>query len=235
MTRREPGSDRGVALITVLLVSSFVFVAGVGLALVMMVGQLAARNHREAAALLAAADGGLDLAADALVGVDWQAALGGLAVAPQSDGAPSGVRRVAGSSVDLAAETNRQNCGRTSACSAADLAAISAERPWGVNNPVWQLFLFAPLAGLGEFRFATDMYVLVWVADDGRETDGRPDLDGGNAAGRNALRARAMAVGREGGRRVVDAEIVRVCLDGRPTCEPGIRVQSQREVRYALP
>ena len=235
MTRREPGSDRGVALITVLLVSSFVFVAGVGLALVMMVGQLAARNHREAAALLAAADGGLDLAADALVGVDWQAALGGLAVAPQSDGAPSGVRRVAGSSVDLAAETNRQNCGRTSACSAADLAAISAERPWGVNNPVWQLFLFAPLAGLGEFRFATDMYVLVWVADDGRETDGRPDLDGGNAAGRNALRARAMAVGREGGRRVVDAEIVRVCLDGRPTCEPGIRVQSQREVRHALP
>ena len=215
MTRREPGSDRGVALITVLLVSSFVFVVGVGLALVMMVGQLAARNHREAAALLAAADGGLDLAADALVGVDWQAALGGLAVAPQSDGAPSGVRRVAGSSVDL--------------------AAISAERPWGVNNPVWQLFLFAPLAGLGEFRFATDMYVLVWVADDGRETDGRPDLDGGNAAGRNALRARAMAVGREGGRRVVDAEIVRVCLDGRPTCEPGIRVQSQREVRYALP
>jgi hypothetical protein len=235
MTRPEPDSNRGVALITVLLVSSFVFVVGVGLALVMMVGQLAARNHREAAALLAAADGALDLAADALAGVDWQAALGGLAVAPQSDGAPTGVRRVAGSLIDLSAETNRQNCGRTSACSAAALVAISAERPWGVNNPVWQPFLFGPFARLAEFRFAADIYVLVWVADDGRETDGRPDLDGGSAAGRNVLRARAMAVGREGGRRVVDAEIVRVCLDGRSTCQPGIRVQSQREVRYALP
>jgi hypothetical protein len=235
MRRLDVTSNRGMALIAVLLVASLIFVIGVGLALMLTVVQLVARNHREAAALVAAADGAVDLAADALVAADWQAVLAGGAVAPQSDGGPSGVRAVAGSTVDLAAETNRQNCGRPSMCSAADLQALSAERPWGANNPVWQLFLFGPLAGLGEFRFAADIYVLVWVGDDGRETDGRPDVDGGNPAGRHVLRARAMAVGREGGRRVVDAEIVRVCLDGRSTCEPSIRVQSQREVRHAVP
>ena len=235
MMQLDVSSSRGMALIAVLLVAGLVFVIGVGLSLMLTVGQLVARNHREAAALAAAAAGGVDLAADALAAADWQAVLEGAAVASQSDGAPSGVRQVGGRPLDLAAETNRQNCGRPSACSAADLEALSAERPWGSNNPVWQLFLFGPLASLGEFRFASDTYVLVWVADDGRETDGRPDFDGGSAAGRHVLRARAMAVGHEGGRRVVDAEIVRVCLEGRSACEPGIRVQSQREIRHAVP
>ena len=36
-------------------------------------------------------------------------------------------------------------------------------------------------------------------------------------------------------RRVVEAEFVRVCLEGRSACELGIRVQSQREERHALP
>jgi hypothetical protein len=234
MRRPALTSDRGIALIAVLLVASLVFVVGVGLALMLTIGQLVARNHREAAALVAAADGALDLVADALVAADWQAVLAG-AVASQSDGAPTGVRHVDGDVIDLAAETNRQNCGRSSGCTVADRTAITTERPWGANNPYWQLYLFGPLASFGEFRVASGIYLLVWVADDGRETDGRPDVDGGNTTGRHVLRARAMAVGRDGGRRFVDAELVRVCLDGRPACEPGIRVQSQREIRYALP
>ena len=223
------------ALITVLLVASLVFVVALGLTLVLTIGQLAARNHRDAAVLHAAADGAIELAADTLAVDDWQAVLGGWQVAAGADGAPDGVRQVDGTAVDLAAETNLLNCGRRGGCSAGDRAANTIARPWGANNPWWQLYLFGPLSTLAPLQSPTSTYVLVWVADDSRETDNRPDLDGGNVPGRHVVRARAMALGRDGARRVVDAELVRVCLEGRPACEPGIRVQSQREVRHSLP
>jgi hypothetical protein len=227
--------ERGVALITVLLVASLVFVAGLGLTLLVTIGQLVARNHRDAAVLRAAADGAIELAADGLAVDDWQAVLGGWLVGSGADGAPTGVRVVDAQLIDLDAETSLLNCGRREACSPAERAANTFARPWGANNPSWQLYLFGPLSTFVPLRFAATTYVLVWVADDSRETDGRPDLDGGNEPGRHILRARAMAVGRDGARRVVEAELVRVCLEGRPACEPGIRVQSQREIRHALP
>jgi Tfp pilus assembly protein PilV len=229
---RDPS---GIALITVLLVASLVSLVGLGLTLVLTIGQLAARNHRDGAVLLAAADAAIDLAADALATDDWQAVLGGWGVAAASDGAPDGLRAVDGQTVDLGAETNLLNCGRRAACSPAEHAVNTSSRPWGVNNPVWQLYLFGPLSSLAPLQMASATYVLVWIADDSRETDGRPDVDGGNEPGRHVLHVRSAAVGRDGARRVVEAELVRVCLEGRSACEPGIRVQSQREERHALP
>ena len=235
MTTCGRRAERGVALIVVLLVASLVSDAGLGLALVLSIGQLAARNHREAAVLQAAAHAAIELAADALVVDDWQGVLGGWLVAPGADGGPAGVREVDAQAIDLGAETHLLNCRRRDGCSAAERAANTVERPWGPNNPFWQLYLFGPLSSFVPLRFPTAIYVMVWVADDSRETDGRPDLDGGEAPGRHVLRARALAIGRGGARRVVDAELVRVCLQGRSLCEPGIRVQSQREERHALP
>jgi hypothetical protein len=235
MTADRTRQSRGVALVTVLLVASLVFVAGLGLTLLVTIGQLTARNHRDAAVLRAAAAGAIELAADGLAVDDWQAVLGGWLVAGGADGAPTGVRVVDSQAIDLDAETSLLNCGRRVACSAAERAANTLARPWGANNAFWQLYLFAPLSSLVPVRFPAATYVLVWVADDSRETDGRPDLDGGNEPGRHVLRARAMALGRDGARRVVEAELVRVCLEGRTACEPGIRVQSQREIRHALP
>lgn len=228
-------AERGVALIVVLFVSAFVSVVGLGLALVLTIGQLAGRNHRDAAALVAGASAGIDLAADALAIDDWAGVLGGWLTAPGADGAPAGVRTVEGQSIDLAAETHLLNCGRRAGCSAAERAANTIERPWGANNPFWRLYLFGPLSSFVPLRFATSPYVLVWIADDPRETDGRPDLDGGAGPGRHVLRARAVAIGRAGARRMIEAELVRVCLEGRSLCEPGIRVQSQREERHAVP
>lgn len=228
-------SDRGIALITVLLVATLVFVVGVGLSLVLTIGQLVARNHREAALLRAAAHAGVALAAGSLADKDWQEVLGGMVVAEGVDGVPSGVRLVGDAPIDLAAESHLLNCGQPMPCSSAERAAITLERPWGANNPFWQLYLFGPLSSFAGFRFPASTYVLVWVADDGRESDGRPEFDGGGDAGRHVLRVRATAVGRDGARSSVEAELVRVCLDGRPACEPGIRVQSERETRHAVP
>jgi hypothetical protein len=232
--------DRGIALVTVLLVSSLVFTMAVGLSLVLAVDHLVVGHHRESAALQFAAAAGVELAASALGDMDWNVALAGGVQAGGSDGTPSGTRIVDGlAAVDLSRETSLLNCGSPLACSDAQLRAVTASRPWGANNPHWRLFLYGPLATLSGSRFASPAYVLVWVADDGRETDGDPEVDGGGAgaAGQGVLRVRAVALGRGLGRRGFEAELVRVCrpAGGEPGCQPGIRVQSWRDLRHALP
>ncbi len=228
-------AERGVALIAVLLIASLLSVTGLGLALTFTVGRLVARNHLDAAVLEAAAHAGIDLAAGALADADWDAVLSGLEVADGVDGLPSGVRSVDGTAVDLDAETNLLNCARPTACSPAERSAVTTDRPWGANNPHWRAYLFGPISSFGGFRHGPPVYLVVWIGDDGREVDGRPDLDGSNGAGRHLLRVRAMALGQRGARRVRDAELVRVCTLDESMCEPGIRVQSERDVRHALP
>lgn len=235
----QPGlsvtGESGVALIIVILVGTLVFVVGLGLLLMLGIGQLVVRNHREAATLQAAAEAGIDLAADGLATDDWQVVLAGGAVAASADGAPAGVRTVDGHVIRLDEETNLLNCAARTPCGPAERASNTSERPWGANNPFWRLYLFGPLRSLASLTHAPPVYLMVWIGDDGRETDGRPETDGGDPAGRHVVRAHAAAVGRDGARRAVTAELMRICLEGRATCEPGIRVQSVRDRRHALP
>jgi hypothetical protein len=221
------------------LIASLVFTMALGLSLVVSVDHLSVRNHRESTALLHAADAGLELAARAMADADWSLVLSGLAQAPTADGPPTGTRPMdAGEELDLEAQTNLLNCGMPGACGAADLQAVTADRPWGVDNPYWRLFLYGPLESFAPFRFAGPLYVLVWVADDGREVDGNPEQDGlAGMPGQGVLRVRADAFGRGGTRRAVEAELVRVCRPDATSagCLPGIRVQSWRDVRQAVP
>lgn len=233
-------SPRGVALVAVLLLSVLMATAALGVSLLLSVQHLSVRNARESAALAYAAAAGIELAARALDGADWQAVLAGSATAPGSDGPPTGLRVVeGGGSIDLGAQTNLQNCGVPTSCGPAALQAVTAERPWGPNNPTWRLFLHGPLPSLAAFRRAAPVYVLVWVADDGRERDDDPGLDGGGIGGEgaNVLLIRAVSVGRGGGRRGWEAEVSRICRagPGAPGCQPGIRVQSWRDLRWSVP
>lgn len=235
------GSDRGIALIVVLLVSSMVFVLALGLSLVTTVDQLSTRNYRESTALLYAAQGALEAAAIALSeSSSWDAVLGGLVQADGADGPPSGTRSPAGGfQVDLAAETGLLNCGQAGGCSAADLQAVTSDRPLGANNAHWRLFLYGPHAALASWRHPVPAYLLVWIGDDGREVDGDPERDGGGPSGEGGgvVRIRAAAIGKNGGRRLVEGELARVCIReaGSRVCLPGIRVQSWRDVRHAIP
>jgi hypothetical protein len=237
--RSSSRSDRGIALIVVLLVSSLIFVLALGLSLVTTVDQLSTRNYRESTALLYAAQGALEVSAIALSEASsWDAVLGGLVQADGVDGPPSGTRNPGGGlQVDLTAETGLLNCGHAGGCSTADLQAVTADRPLGANNAHWRLFLYGPHAALASWRHPVPAYVLVWIGDDGREVDGDPERDGGGPAGEGVVRIRAAAFGRNGGRRSVEAELARVCLReaGSRVCLPGIRVQSWRDVRHAIP
>ncbi len=236
----RPSSSRGIALVTVLLIASLVFTMALGLSLVISVDHLSVRNHRESTALLHAADAGVELAARAVAdAADWSLVLSGLVQASTADGPPTGTRPLdAGEELDLEVHTNLLNCGMSAACGVADLQAVTVERPWGVDNPHWRLFLYGPLQNLAPYRFAGPVYLLVWVADDGREVDGNPEQDGlADTPGHGVLRVRADAFGRGGARRAVEAELVRVCRPDAESagCLPGIRVQSWRDVRQAVP
>ena len=104
-------SSRGIALVTVLLVSSLVFTMALGLSLVVSVNQLVVRTHSESVALAAAARAGVELAAHELADVDWNTVLTGLVQASGSDGGPAGPRVLAGArTLDLSVQTNLLNC-----------------------------------------------------------------------------------------------------------------------------
>lgn len=91
-----------------------------------------------------------------------------------------------------------------------DLDAVTSSLPlaepgnWGSDRPRWQLFAWGPARRLAPGVVSSPLYVAAWVADDGRDGDGRPDRD---ANGRLSLHG--VAFGPLGGRRAVVAAVVR--------------------------
>lgn len=233
-------TESGVALILVLLVTSFVSAVGLGLALVVFMDQLASGNHRSSAAMLYAADAGIELAArDLALLNDWNTALAGTTRGRFTDGAPTGVRAIpGGGAVNLTAETNLLNCGKRTSCTSGQMDANSRERPWGANNPRWRLYDYGPFQDLVNAARPAPYYLAVWVADDSREGDNNPVADAEvDEPGRGVVRVHAAVFGPTGGRRAIEAELARVCrqLDGEEDCLPGIRVQSWQELRQLIP
>ena len=178
-----------IAIMAVALLSAL----GLALALVASTEMLIAASYAAAHELTYVAEGGLEIAEQELRRVpDWNAVLAG---AIQS----TWIDRV---SPTITEATNMANCGKPTACMAAEMDAISERRPWGVNNPRWQLFAFGPMNG---------SYVVAWVSDDAAENDGDPLRDG--AAGENpgagivAVRSEAFGIG--GGHKVVESTVRR--------------------------
>jgi hypothetical protein len=89
---------------------------------------------------------GIDLASN---DDDWAASITGLAPPAWADGGLAGPRRLAdGTTLDLAQAVNLANCQKTVPCAAQDLAAVSADRPWGSNNPTWRPYAYGPLSDM---------------------------------------------------------------------------------------
>ena len=139
--------QRGIALVIAILVTSFLSALGLGLMLAVFMDRLATGNMAGSVAMFYAADAGIELAArDLAQAADWTAVLSGSAPSSVTDGAAGGVRGIPGGGVvDLTALTNMLNCGRPTNCSVDQMNASATERPWGVNNPRWQLFAYGPL------------------------------------------------------------------------------------------
>ena len=231
--------QRGIALVLVVLVTSFLTAIGLGLALIVIMDRLATGNLRGSVAMLYAADAAIEVAArDLALTEDWSLALAGASRSGFVDGPGGGLRAIPGGGVvDLTAATNLLNCGKPTPCTAAQMDANSKERPWGANNARWQLYAHGPFAELAPLARPAPCYLAVWVADDGREEDADPLTDAeGGAPGHGLVRLRAEAYGPMGVRRAIEAELVRHCQPGSSEgCRWRNRVQSWQEARQWLP
>jgi hypothetical protein len=233
-------TERGIALIMVVLITTFLAALGLGLTLAVFMDRLATGNMAGSVAMLYSADAGIEFAARELAQApNFDAVLSGAQRSTFTDGVTSGVREIpGGGTVDLTASTNMLNCGKATTCTSAQMNANSTERPWGANNSRWQLFAYGPMEQFTQFARPAACYLAVWIGDDVREQDGNPLVDSAASAapGHGIVRVHAETFGRAGSRRVIEAELARICpADQAPVCLPGIRVQSWQELRQVLP
>jgi hypothetical protein len=139
--------------------------------------------------------------------------LSGAQRSPFVDGLASGTRILPnGAVIDLAEATNMINCGSLTTCSATDMNATTADRPWGANNPRYQLFAYGPSNNfIDTGTLNSPFYVIVWIADDPAETDNDPTKDGSdlNNKGSGVLTMRAEAWGGRGAHKIIEVTLMR--------------------------
>ncbi len=139
---------------------------------------------------------------------DWNPVLEGVLRSSGAVGSPGGVRTVAGRPVNLDQLRSLLECDQLAPCSGAATAAVTAERPWGADNPRWNLFRYGPWASFT--GSPSSIYIVVLVADDTAEQDGNPLQDSQRGApGGGRIRVRAEAFGPQGAHVAAEALLER--------------------------
>jgi hypothetical protein len=175
--RRENGVALMVAMMALLLMTAL----GAALALTTSTEVIVAANFRNSGEGLYAADAALERILDDLLTVpDWNPLLGGGAQSGFIDGAPGGGRTLAdGTTIDLTRLLAMANCRRATVCSDGDMNLVTHDRPWGRNNPRWQLYGYGHVRDLlPTASVNSPYYVVVMVGDDPLELDEDPTRDG---------------------------------------------------------
>jgi hypothetical protein len=216
--------------LVVALLAMLVMVAlGAGLLLAAATESRVTRNFKNSTEALYAADAAVERAVSELRAIDWNLSLSGTARSVFVDGEPRGVRVLSdGNTIDLAGVLNDANCRNPAGCSGVAMDAITAERPWGANNPRWQLFAWGYLNDLTPASgIKSSFYVLVMVADDPSECDDNPLVDGGAVVscpasaktnpGAGIIAVRAEAFGPFGAHRAVELTLARAERGGDGT------------------
>jgi hypothetical protein len=218
----EPDCERGVALVVALMAMLVMVALGAALMLTAATESRVTRNFRSSTEALYAADAALERAVGELGSIgDWNLLLSGSARSAFVDGEPRGLRVLPdGKTVDLVEVLNDANCRKVGGCSGAAMDAITAERPWGANNPRWQPFAWGYLSDLAPAATSKpSFYVMVMVADDPSECDDNPFVDGGAVVscpagakanpGAGYIGVRAEAFGPFGAHRAVELTLAR--------------------------
>jgi hypothetical protein len=211
---REDGAAILIAMMAVLLMTA------IGTALVVSTSSetIIAANFRDGIEARYAASAMIERGMDELREVgDWSLVTGGLLQSSWIDGPATGARTLAdGSAIDLTQVVNVANCRTSTSCSLADLAEVTPDRPWGVNNPQWKLYAYGRLRDmLAPATIASAYYVVLLVA---------------NGPSPSLLAVRAEAFGSRGAHAAVELTEGRIAVSGGATAE-AVRVLSWREVR----
>jgi hypothetical protein len=224
--RARAGEEQGIALIIALMAMTLLMALGLALMLTTTTESKISGNYRVGSEAMYAADAAIErVMQDILTVPNWDDILSGAVTSAFIDGPAGGLRTLPdGDKFDLTEATNVVRCGKT-VCSAADLVALTDDRPWGANNPVWQLYAYGPLESIVPTNNVNSkMYVIVWVADDPSESDGDPLHDGappvgcnpnndptcsaGNI-GRGVIAMLAQAFGPDGTQRTIEVTLAR--------------------------
>ena len=228
--------EDGVAIVIVLMAITLCVALGLAVALTTGTEVAVAASYRNGAEVRHAADAGLELAiADLSTVPNWNSVLDGSTRSGFADGPPSGIRRLAdGTAIDLGQLINMADCEKPAPCSLADLDAVTAYRPWGANNPRWQLYAYGRLADTAPGTVNSQCYLVVLVGDDQAENDGDSTRDGASThnPGSGALALRAEAFGPGGVHEAVESTVVRAGDPAAPSAlGRALRVLSWRELR----
>jgi hypothetical protein len=200
--------EEGIALVMVVMTNILLLALGGALVTLTMTEARIATHYRDSVEVFYAADGVMEhVVSEMRTVMDVDALLDGSIASAFVDGPREGVRTVGHSTLELAALTNFERCGSPGPCDDAAMDAISEERPWGANNPRWQLYAYGSWADLiGTAASGPHVYVVAWVGDDPGENDSDPLRDGPEgAAGHGAIALRVHAYGANGERRAIDA------------------------------
>jgi hypothetical protein len=241
--RLRTSGEEGIALVVSLMALTLMMALGVALILTTMTETKITSVHRDAAEAFYAAEAAIERTLQELLNVsDWDTVLAGTVTSPFSDGPPAGTRALAdGRTLDLTQATNLVRCGKVSFCTDADMIARTSERPWGNNNPRWQIYAFGPIAGLlPAVSVDSRTYVVVWIGDDPAENDddplkdGLPCVSGGECvnSGKGVISMLAHAYGAGGVMRIIEVTLSRTDKDEGEPEDPGVRIVSWREARY---
>jgi hypothetical protein len=207
----------GVALIAALLILMILSAIGLGLSLITSLEPAVAANYACASRVRYAAEAGVAVAVHELAAAgEWAAALTGGWRPAHLAAVPAELALPGGTLVSAAALTNLANCGHETACSEAELVEFSSERPWGPNNPRWQLAGMLLLEGLEPGPPGIPpAVVIVWVGDDPAELDAdplrdtQPAAEGPRAPGACVVAIRAEAFSVRAAHRTVTATVAR--------------------------
>jgi hypothetical protein len=228
--------DEGAALLLVVMAVALIMALGLALLLTTSSETVIASNFRNSIGALYAADGAIERVVDDLSTVaDWNMLLAGTIASTFIDGAPNLPRTLPdGTTIDLSQQVSLANCRKSTGCSAAEMSAITAERPWGANNPHWRLYAHGSLhdAAPASSGLQSPFYVVVMVGDDPSENDNDPTRDGADAAnpGAGVISVRAEAFGPRGTHKIVEATLA-ASYNEDGSRQPGMRMLSWREVR----
>jgi hypothetical protein len=215
---RRVRDEQGVALIISLM--ALLLMSALGLALMMntTTETKIAGNFREGHEAMYAADAAVErVMQDLLTVPDWNNILNGTVQSSFIDGPPSGPRVLPdGTTLDLTEATNMLRCGKLTACSDADIATRTDDRPWGPNNPHWQPYAYGRMEDITPMGTVnSNIYVVVWVADDPSDCDADPKVDGGAPVicsaniGAGVIAMVAHAYGPSGVKRVIEVTAAR--------------------------
>lgn len=204
----------GMVLVVVLLATLLVSALAAALVATSSSEVMIAANFRRALEALHAADGAAERAMGDLAPLaEWDSVLGGTVRSTFVDGPPFGARVLPdGSMVDPSQVGNLVNCRKVTPCSPAEMDAVTAERPWGANNPRWQPYAHGRLTDvLPNPVEGSPYYAVVLIGADPSKNAGDLERAGGESgqAGVGAVALRAEVFGPRGTYKVVELTIAR--------------------------